>query len=70
MEQNHRQLCCQCAMSRLPGYELRFHETFIAQHEKSGVKILQEIELSGNLVRILETDGLQDIPEDDDTIVF
>jgi len=34
------------------------------------VKILQEIELSGNFTGILETNDLQDIAEDDDMIVF
>ena len=49
-----------------------FHETSIARHERLGPKILREIELpeSENSGAILETDDLQDIPEDDDMIVF
>jgi len=34
------------------------------------VKILRDIGLSETSAGILETDDLQDIPEDDDTIVF
>jgi len=34
------------------------------------VKILREIELGENSAGILETDDLQDIPEDDYMIVF
>ena len=42
------------------------------EHEAVGAKILREIELpvSGNSAAILETDDLQDIPEDDDMIVL
>ena len=49
-----------------------FHETSIARHERVGPKILREIELpvSENSAAILETDELQDIPEDDDMIVL
>lgn len=49
-----------------------FHETSIARHERVGPKLLREIEspVSENSAAILETDDLQDIPEDDDMIVL
>ena len=49
-----------------------FHETSIVRHERVGPKILREIEIpeSENSAAILETDDLQDIPEDDDMIVL
>ena len=49
-----------------------FHETSIARHERAAPKILREIELpeSENSGAILETDDLQDIPEDGDMIVL
>ena len=49
-----------------------FHETSIARHERIGPKILRENELpvSKNSAAILETDDLQDTPEDDDMIVL
>ena len=39
-------------------------------NEREGAKVLREIELSENSAGILELDNLQDIPEDDDMIIF
>ena len=47
-----------------------FDETFIARHERVGAKIRQEIQLNKNFVETLESGDLQDIPEDDDRVIF
>ena len=40
------------------------------QHERVGAKNLRKIELSKNFSGISEPDDFQDIPKDDDMIVF
>ena len=47
-----------------------FDETFIARHETEGAKLRQKIQLNRNSVEISESSDLQDIPEDDDMIIF
>ena len=45
-------------------------ETFIARHETVGAKIRQKIQLNRNSVEISKCSYLQDIPEDDDIVIF
>ena len=47
-----------------------FNEKFIAQHEKVGTKIQQESQLTENSVGTLESSDLQDIPKDNDMVIF
>ena len=47
-----------------------FNESFIAKHEKFGSMILKEIEMKENLEGIENLKLYDDIPEDDDLIVF
>ena len=45
-------------------------EIFIARHERVGAKIRQEIQLNENSVGTLEFSDVQDIPEDDNMVIF
>ena len=47
-----------------------FDETFIARYERVGAKIRQEIQLNEKSTETLESNDLQDIPVDDDMVIF